>query len=222
MDNNDIENILELLSIKYNKIIFRTILSECRTGYQNKIMFYRGANDLYEEIVDSTNSKCGYSISYNTSILNGILCDNGACTYNYMIDNDAYKTYYLIERFFYNDDSVRDNLIYISPMHPYIQLMSKGELWHVRSKIFKGGVIKGIKKFAGIYDDYDFDEKKFPDYLKSKFDKNTMMIKFKTFIAKNRKELIDTKLKEHVEANLFGGKYLYNKSKYMKIHKIIF
>ena len=93
-------------------------------------------------------------------------------------------------------------------------MMSIGELWHPRSKIYNGSTIKEISTFAGLYDDnkgivgVDFD--KFPDYLTSHYDRSRFDTEFKKFISKNE---------------IFFRPHMLNigdlSNKYLKINEII-
>lgn len=109
----------------------------------------------------------GYPVSYNASILNGLICDRTARTYEYMrnFSNETQsKTKHILTKYFYNDGSIESNLFFVLPLHPYLQLFTVGELWHVRSKIFYNSL---IKRFAQIYDTFGENNDKFPDYLMS-------------------------------------------------------
>ena len=227
-DNQYVNKFMNMTT-KGKNILLRTLQYEIGISTifkPNIFVIYRGSSDNIETTTE-LNENRGYSISYNTSILNGLINDNTACTYFYMLgtDNeDPYKTRYRLKKHFYGDNSQENNLFFIPPLHPCLQLTSFGEFWHPRSKIFNGSEIKGIKKFARIYDDYD-GKNAFPDFLKSNYDKNVMKRKFDLFIKQNRSEIIEKTNNENIEAALFGGykyfnKYQNNKYNYMNLLKM--
>lgn len=231
-NNNNIIKFLDKIDTGTN-ILLSTLQYEIGISTINKnniFTLYRGSSDQKEGVIDEKNKNRGYSLSYNTSILNGLLYDSGACTYNYMLltnnqlfspndksfqneKSEQYKTRYRIKKHFYGDNSNENNLLFIPPLHPLMQLASGGEFWHARSKIFKNSEIKNINVFAWYYDDYD-NSYKFPDYLMSNYEKNEMNKKFKLFIAQNRKEVLDNKGKEDINLSLFGGDINENDTEY--------
>jgi hypothetical protein len=161
------------------------------SGKKNKFVLYRGSIDAiegavythtipekrvkvgseYNIIPQSVEDGEGYSVSYNTSLLNGYFTDTTACTYNFMAGDetdDKYKHYYSMRKFNYNDNSEVSNMFFIPPLHPFLQLSSRGEFWHARSKIFIGSQIKGLGEFAGIFSRTEGNvgySNLFPDYL---------------------------------------------------------
>jgi hypothetical protein len=188
-------------------LLKNTLIQETINYERNKIILYRGARDSKEFGIDSNVPNRGYSISYNSSLLNGLLTDITACTYKFMTDENivgnvskdikpdkTYKHKYMLNKFLYGDNSVEDNLFFIPPLHPYLQMMSKGELWHPRSKIYNGSNIKEISTFAGLYDNITGvvgESKRFPDYLSSNYQRDVFDTEFKRFIDNNRSRIHD-------------------------------
>jgi hypothetical protein len=103
--------------------------------YSNKdkslFILYRGDSGSIESV---KNMNIPHSLSFNTSILNGIYSDGTAATYNYFTPT-CNKKYYTIKKFHYNDGSDESKLFFIPPIHPAGLLVSYGEFWHARSKI---------------------------------------------------------------------------------------
>jgi hypothetical protein len=209
---------------KFTKVLDEDLMLQCvkiesveGSGSQNKFILYRGSSDAIEGAVNEVMSrgkkvyKGGYSVSYNTSVLNGYFTDSTACTYNYMMgddSDDAYKHYYKIRKFNYGDDSDESNLFFIPPLHPYLQLSSYGEFWHTRSKIFVGSQIQRLGKFDGIFDEtkgmVGYSDK-FPNYLVS-------------HLKLKRNAIIDPDdVKQLAEANKKNIMNKYNK--YIKAHR---
>ena len=190
------------------KLLKNTLIQETIGAEKDGIVLYRGARDGKELGIDENAQNRGYSISYNSSLLNGVLTDITACTYKFMTDetiignikldiktNKLYKHKYVLNKFFYGDNSEDDNLFFIPPLHPYLQMMSSGEFWHPRSKIYNGSTIHEISTFAGLYNEIkgivgvNFD--KFPDYLTSRYDRAQFDTEFKKFIVENRSIIND-------------------------------
>jgi len=241
-ENLDIISFIDFSSEKETNILRHTLQYELGINTVNNdsvVTLYRGSSDLIENVVDKRNQNRGYSVSYNLSILGGIFYDKTACTYNYMLgeykledvnipitkeqDNFNFKTRYRIKKHNYNDNSISGNLFFIPPLHPLIQLLSLGEYWHPRSKIFKNSEIKGIQAFNYFYDDYD-SVNKFPDYLISSYEKDEMEKKYNLFMKQNRKEVLTKEGDDNIALTLFGGssyydKYLKYKRKYIGLKK---
>ena len=209
---------------KFTKVLDEDLMLQCvkiesvqGSGNPKKFILYRGSPDAIEGAVNEVMSKGkkeykeGYSVSYNTSLLNGYFTDSTACTYNYMMgddSDDAYKHYYKIHNFNYGDDSDESNLFFIPPLHPYLQLSSYGEFWHARSKIFVGSQIQWLGTFAGIFAEtkgmVGYSEN-FPDYLVS-------------HLKLKRNASIDPDdVKQLAEANKINIINKYNK--YIKAHR---
>jgi hypothetical protein len=206
-------------------------------GNPKNFILYRGSKDAIEGAVyvhtsrsgDKKEYREGYSISYNQSLLNGYFVDKTACTYNFMLGNrteDKYKHYYKMRKFNYDDNSNVSQLFFIPPLHPYLQLSSTGEMWHARSKIYRGSPIRGLNEFAGTFDDINSSflvgySDKFPDYLSSNFNKKEIEKVFTHFIQSSRRQIIPfaqnvvrnntvrtskaIRDEYHPEGDLFGG-----------------
>ena len=205
----DSKNYFKIFVTNLNiELLKNTLIQETIGAENDGIVLYRGARDTKESGIDENVPNRGYSISYNSSLLNGVLADITACTYKFMTDetvvgnvnkdiktNKLYKHKYVLNKFFYGDNSEDDNLFFVPPLHPYLQMMAYGELWHPRSKIYNGSNIKGVSTFAGLYDynkgivGLNFD--KFPDYLTSRYDREKFDTEFKKFIAQNRSRIND-------------------------------
>jgi hypothetical protein len=117
-----------------------------------------------------------------------------------------FKNAYILNKFFYGDKGVEDQLFFIPPIHPYLQLFAVGESWHARSKIYAGSWVQHgffkIDKFGGI----TFPGNIIPDFLRSEYNREQMFERFKLFIAQHRAQLQDKQEEEHVETDLFGGR----------------
>jgi len=204
----DSKNYFKIFVTNLNIKLLKNTLIQETIGEKDNIVLYRGARDTKESGIDENVPNRGYSISYNSSLLNGVLSDITACTYKFMTDvtiigntnediktNKLYKHKYVLNKFFYGDNSKNDNLFFVPPLHPYLQMMSSGELWHPRSKIYNGSNIQEISTFAGLYDEskgvvgVNFD--KFPDYLTSQYNQGFFDTEFKNFIAQNRSRIND-------------------------------
>jgi len=167
--------------------------------------------------MDRIDKNKGYSLSYNTSILNGLYDDTTACTYMYMVIPENIKKYadkYILNKYFYNDINMIENqLFFIPPLYPYLQLCSYGELWHVRTKIPSVALQKYTQNFSGIYNE-SIDH--FPDYLTNNLALKDMENEFTLYLKKYRKKIENPHQKEYIGELLYGGKdkYFYKYSKY--------
>jgi hypothetical protein len=105
----------------------------------NNLILYRGTHDGDKNFFIIENNKMILrSLSFNTSILNGIFFDESASTLTYFqnfMDKYNYKNFFIIKKFFYNDNSDENKLFFIPPISPYLLLYMRGEYWHVRTKI---------------------------------------------------------------------------------------
>jgi hypothetical protein len=231
------DELLAFVKTMNAKLLTKILIDETMSSLNNpsKFILYRGATDTLESPIDNADEDKGYSISYNTSTLNGVLSDYTACTYMYMnnasnfsIDNIQRKHEYVIKRFFYGDNTVSDNLFFIPPFHPYLQMSTSGEFWHARSKIFTGSKIDDVAQFAGSYRSITgiVGDKnspfQFPDFLTSKYNKTEIKFNFKKFIDMHRNEVQDKEENEHAESTLFGGlsRTRKNKMKRKKVSKV--
>jgi hypothetical protein len=77
------------------------------------------------------------------SILSGFIGDWDARTLNFItqgrsnFDSSNKKIKYTIKKFHLDDLSNNFSLLFIPPIHPFLQLYCNGELWHPRTKIGK-------------------------------------------------------------------------------------
>jgi hypothetical protein len=208
----------------YEYDLLKTVLdTEISESEHPQIILYRAVKSLTideDYASDPLNIYYkGYSISYNTSILNG-QTDDTANTYNielYNIRNmdkttsGIYK--YVLDRFYYGENTINENLLFIPPLHPFIQILSTGEFWHARSKIFNGSVTKGLNKFNNHFNNKsDYDSK--PDYLNSNIKVEEFTCYLKKFNKKHR-ELLYFK-----DDNKYLKKYLKYKTKYCMLRNI--
>jgi len=218
--NDILETILCELKIPLldaSKLIFNQIIDFEKQPSIGNTILYRGAKfDL-----DSTIYSYGFSsLSFNNSILSGIINDPIACTLNYFIKEIAYranyfittrnnKIKYIIKKFNINNLSDEYSLFFIPPIHSFLQLYCSGELWHPRTKIgnnyYKG---KPIEINGLICDDVN----KFIrdcDYLIS--DKTVEEL-----------ECLYQQYKSTGQISVWQKKYLKYKNKYLEFKKYLY
>jgi hypothetical protein len=196
------------------KLLKQVLINECK-NYNNNIL-YRSFYESMDNVI-TNDGKSSYSLSFNTSILNGILSDYSACTYYYMtrirqesptnhsIVLHSYKYQYSIQKYFYKDGSIESNLFFIPPIHPFFQLNCSGELWHVRTLIASDSNIENVKGIdKGLYGTII-------DYLMSMFDLELMKLEFNNYTSINQQEIIDREQRNM----LYYNKYLKYKIKYL-------
>jgi len=152
------------MSLEEAKNIVRQVIHFEKQDSQGRAILYRGSENIVDSLIDLTEnyysnpplcdtymqgvrskdpciSLSFRSLSFNTSIFTGCVMDVGACTMAFFSQttsrsgdlNDKIKL--SIKKFLFDDSSVENSLFFIPPIHPYVQLYSRGELFHPRTKI---------------------------------------------------------------------------------------
>jgi len=204
-------------NMKNNKVLLQQILYDEMDIDTSHMILYRGVSENKDNTIDRRNENKSYSLSFNTSLFNGLISDYTACSYIYMAPSGDYKYKYIIKKFFYHDNSIESNIYFIPPIHPFMQLFCNGEFWHARSKVGKDSIIDDISAFAGIF--HKSNEAKnniMPDYIMSEYTVKELGSKY-TDIKKTRNEIIDRKGQIYLE---FFNKYMKYKTKYLNLHKL--
>jgi hypothetical protein len=237
----------DMADILQNKeLIFKIFNGEIiSANLGDLVILYRGSMDNYEAVVQKGDDTKGYSLSYNASVFCGYLYDSTACTFNYFKnfkkrdrsgDTKIYhQQRYVFHRFFYDDKTFPDNILYIPPLHPLEQLLSEGEFFHVRSKFFKdtkiddnmGNICKYVmKKRSENLPPDDL----LPHYLKSVRDKDELQADFAKVLEDSKRLLTylssqsaDIPSQLHLFSQLVHGggkkKFSIMKSKKLKFKK---
>jgi hypothetical protein len=224
-----IENEKEyLLNYTNYKLLKQVLLDEIGVYINKKninrySIMYRGLSTDEDSIVDRFSNESNpqsYSLSFNSSILNGHWSDTSACTYYYMINEpDTFKYRYLYERKInkhnrrikFSDDLATEQLFFIPPLHPHIQLSSNGEFWHIRTLVGKDSSIININSFASIFN-FEENLEYFPIFLRSSLDTYDLSSFYKNFISTNKVDI-----HEYIEGREFFNKYLKYKHKYVML-----
>ena len=225
-----------LLKYKNYKLLKQVLLDEIGVHIYKKninkyCIMYRGLLDDEDSVIDRKSSKTypqSYSLSFNSSILNGHWTDETACTYFYMVRNDNTLKYrYLYEKKInkynraikFSDGYPKECLFFIPPLHPMLQLSSSGEFWHIRTLVGEDSSIININKFASIFHDGD-NLMYFPTFLRSSLDTYTLETLYNEFIdgSNNYFYLNKVDITKYVEneRELFN-KYLLYKKKYLAL-----
>ena len=154
------------LSLEEAKKIVRQTIHFEKQDSQGRAILYRGSENIVDSLIDLTEnyysnpplcdkymggvmsrdpcmSLSFRSLSFNLSIFTGCVMDVGACTMAFFSQttsrsgdlNDKIKLN--IKKFLFDDDSAENSLFFIPPIPPYVQMYSKGELFHPRTKIGK-------------------------------------------------------------------------------------
>ena len=184
-----------------------------------KIVLYRTAPDYYYETpFDPEDKTKGFSVSYNTSILNGQF-DTTANTYNILLryfqmpdKNNVILTNYICNRFYYSQNTKEDNVFFIPPLHPYLQISGNGEFWHARSKIFNDSQRNFLNKFAGYFDN---SVNKLPEYYLSNYKYEEYISAFNQTMKQYRNVIFHS-----VKPHEFEYKYNKYKQKYNRLKKM--
>lgn len=135
---------------------------------KNQQLLFRVVEDNSSNIPDSVidsrlkSIKKSYSLSYNNAVLNGIVYDPTACTFDYRsnflrkatndmnsyIDNYYTGKIFPIEKHFYGDNNDAYHLFFIPPLHPFFQIyIDESENWHPRTKIGNDSVLTELRRF---------------------------------------------------------------------------
>lgn len=206
------------------KIVIETLKREFN-GNNLATILYRATSNEKESVIDPFDEQKGFSISFNTSIFCGMFCDETAYTYELMTRYNKNKYCYVYPRDYHNDMTGWSGIFFVPPIHPFVQLLLYGELWHARSKIFAGSVLTGVREFAGLYDS---DVYPFPDYLKSEFAKETLDKYYKDFEKTYRITLIDIDQNADIgiDVKLLHGtsaynRYIQNKNEYKNLSRLL-
>ena len=129
--NIDDENVQFLKDVKNNSDLFKQILKtqldleKNHINSDNKIILYCGGSNKNDGIINIKNEDNIHSISYNLSLLNGVISDyktDGACTIKYIYDTK-------ICNYYVSDKSDVKKILFIPPLHPLLQLLLGGELF---------------------------------------------------------------------------------------------
>ena len=203
-----IESFDNIFNKRFKTILFQTLLIELGFIYDstndkyilNKesdiMILYRGYSGNILSTFNEPRAKA-HSNSFNTSILNGIIHDQGANTYNYM-KAGCDKAFYLIKKHFYSDKTDVNNIFFIPPIHPFLLLYGSGEYWHARSKIHIGA-----PRAIGLATTVS-------DFIQSSLPKDELEAKFQAIVKPLGKILLDK----------YYAKYLKYKQKYLSLKNI--
>lgn len=136
------------------KIVSRAIQLECSASAVHHLILYRGAEFSSDSVSKSEFGKPNvHSISYGTGLFAGALYDRGATPFYYMRkpENDAQAV--LIPR---DKQQAGETPFHLFQVHPLIQLKSKGEIFHARTKVYQldsNDIVTGI--YAGPFQRYN-------------------------------------------------------------------
>jgi len=191
------------------KLVLRQVLDFEIQQSIGETILYRGASFNYDMLYPKL-----HSLSLNNSMLSGFVHDFTACTLNYITpghfkykdgraESSNEKIKWIIKKFHYNDSSDEFSLLFIPPIHPFMQLYCDGELWHPRTKFgieidspgtrTSGILCKGPENI---------------DYLKSTKNINDLTILYLNLVSKNK-------------ISTWKKKYLKYKNKYLELKQKI-
>lgn len=190
------------------KIVLRQVLDFEILPSIGETILYRGANFRLDTLWGKTDTML-HSLSLNNSMLSGFVHDITACTLNYVTPgHDIYKQYkfesdnkkikYIIKKFHYNDLSDEFSLLFIPPIHPFMQLYCEGELWHPRTKFGIEIDSSDISRSGIICQTQNI------DYLKSTKSHQDLLKLYEKLVSENR-------------IRTWERKYLKYKNKYLEL-----
>jgi hypothetical protein len=215
----------DFILIDFNEKRVQTILKKCleiesTSRYPiDSFILYRGADNIsylpVEYYLDKKTDQQHVqysSISFNNSLLNGIMYDIGACTLRYY-KQDNIKQYIILNRFTHSSKILKE-LFYIPPFHAHSLLTLAGEYFHARTLIpndANENRQKLLMDIMGLILDDPYNDI-VVDYLISKFTRDEFNEHYKQVVSdSNKYELVDKSFK----------KYLKYKIKYLQLKNSI-
>lgn len=123
------------------QIIRNAIALDCSKAAQHALFLYRGADFQKDSTFCWRDKDKPYSLSYGTSLFAGCLYDGGATAFHYMRNE---KNAYGVPVPF---DQLHSSPFYAPLTHTVVQLFGDGEIFHARTKAWKG---TDVEKIGGI------------------------------------------------------------------------
>lgn len=134
---------------RHEKIIHNAILLECSTEAANGIVLYRGSqfekDDLSRQCLSSGITYTN-SLSYGTGLYAGALYDGGATAFHYMRQNHLDAQALIVP---FKKIHSSKTVFHVFNVHPLIQLMSEGEIFHARTKVWELNAEDKVLGFEG-------------------------------------------------------------------------
>jgi hypothetical protein len=113
----------------------------------NSLILYRGSIFAKDELTRlENNSYMTNSLSYGTSPFAGSLYDRGATFFHYARKKNSDAVAFIVSL---KEFTERKTIFHAYNVHPLIQLMSRGEYFHARTKIWKLNPQETITGFLG-------------------------------------------------------------------------
>ncbi len=156
-------------------IIKDAIQLECSNEAVNKLVLYRGSLFSNDSLM---RKECANSLSYGNSLFAGALYDVGATAYHYMRKLNLNAQAYFVPL---ESHERKDTPFHVNHVHPLKLLMSKGEIFHARTKIWKMEPEKQIWGFLGL-NSISYDQIK--ELCKTPCNQEEMVKNFKEYRAK--------------------------------------
>ncbi len=158
------------------KIIRNAIALECSEIAKKNVFIYRGGTFKNDTPYRNSDKNSPFSLSYGTSLFAGIMYDGGATPFHFMRKDkqDAYAIKIPFEE-------LQESPFFTPLTHPVCQLFGDGEIFHARSKVWKGvistpsGIQQGETRWEHLKTDIERSElvKNFQGYYK----KNAVFLK---------------------------------------------
>ncbi len=134
---------------RHEQILKKAIQLESSAEAINSLVLYRGSNFLEDFLMREKKSYreqqiLTNSLSYGTSLYAGVLYDGGATAFYYMRKSYLDAQAFIIPL---KKQQAGKSPFHVYNVHPLIQMMSKGEIFHPRTKVWK---IKEEQKVLGF------------------------------------------------------------------------
>lgn len=151
------------------QVIRNAIALDCSRIAQHSFFLYRGAIFRKDSISCWSDKNTPYSLSYGSSLFAGCIFDGGATAFRYMRNG---KNAYAIPVPF---DQLNHSLFFIPTTHTVAQLFGCGEIFHARTKAWKGF---DVRKIRGMNIGANSDVR---DHLQSNLSKEELSTQFKIY-----------------------------------------
>lgn len=174
---------------RHEQIIQKAMQLECSAEAINSFIFYRGgvfSNDKLIKEEESWNGKISTtanSLSYGTSPYAGFLYDGGGTAFHFMRRHSVDAQAFIVPM---KKQKLGKTPFHFYNVHPLIQLMSRGEIFHVRTKIWNMNSKGKVSGFESTVEDVYFE-----NCLKSQDTQEKMEKRFQKY--KNKAYLLAPK-----------------------------
>lgn len=151
------------------QIIRNAVALDCSQIAKHSFLLFRGADFQEDSVFDEKDKTVPYSLSFGSSLFAGCLYDGGATPFHYM--RHKKKSGYVIAVSF---DKLNDSPFFIPTTNTVAQLSGEGEIFHARTKAWKGFDLQKMQGLGGT-------NSHIRDHLKSNFSREELDMSFREY-----------------------------------------